>query len=304
MSFDLFFCWPKTERVNSDDVKRWAETIEYFKKNETQLWYANPDTGVYFSIDFATESAESHDDAPHTPDGYFDSGLSFSLNYNRPRYFALEAMPIVAHLAARFGLSVVDPQADWDEPLRARVADTEALVSSWMDHNERATQALIRDPDFSNPLHMTEADSLYLWRYSKAKQDLKRASGEEMFVPTLVPIRKKGSTQVGAAFTYTQGIPTIVPESEWVILVRKKKGFSLRKRAQEVNVISARTFVELLTDYIKPYEWPEFRVRMIAPESAQKVGEISRNIDRTLPRSEFDVVERDAFVDIPLPTSG
>jgi hypothetical protein len=96
----------------------------------------------------------------------------------------------------------------------------------------------------------------------------------------------------------------IVPESDCVILVREKKGFSLKKRAQEVNVISTRTFVELLTDYIKPYEWPEFRVRMIAPESAQKAGEISNHIDRTLPRSEFDVVGRDGFVDIQLPTSG
>jgi hypothetical protein len=42
---------------------------------------------------------------------------------------------------------------------------------------------------------------------------------------------------------------------------------------------------------------------MIAPESAQKVGEITSNIDRTLPQSEFDVVERDAFVDIQLPAS-
>lgn len=168
MSFDLFFCSPKNEKVNFDDVERWAESIEYFKRNETQLWYANPDTGVYFSIDFASDDAESPDDAPLIPDGYFDSGLSFNLNYNRPRYFAFEAMPIVANLATRFGLGVVDPQADLDEPPLTRVADTDALVSSWTTHNESATLALIRDPDFSNPLHMVPADSLYLWRYSKA----------------------------------------------------------------------------------------------------------------------------------------
>src|SRR5262249_16806767 len=155
-----------------------------------------------------------------------------------------------------------------------------------------------RDPDFSNPLHMTAQDSLYLWRYSKAKQDLEKACGEDIFVPNLVPIQRKGSTHIGAAFTYTQGIPMIVPESECVILVTKKRGFSLRKKAQEVNVISAQTFVELLADCIRPYHWPELHVRIIALESAQKAAEITSKIDRTLPRSEFDVIERDAFVDI------
>jgi len=302
MSFDIFFCWPKNERVNFDDVKRWAEAIECFKQNGTQLWYANPDTGVYFSIDFAG-TPESPDDAPLIPDGYFDSGLSFNLNYNRPQYFALEAMPIVAHLATRFGLSLIDPQKDWDAPPVTRVADAEVLVSSWINHNERATHALMQDPDFSNPLHMTAQDSVYLWRYTKAKPDLERACGEDMFVPRLVPIQRKGSRQVGAAFTYTQGIPMIVPESEWVILVRKNRRFSLKKKAQEITVINARTFAELLAGCIRPYDWPELNVQMITPESAQKAAEITSKIDRTLPRSEFDVIEKDAFVDIQLPAS-
>jgi hypothetical protein len=185
MSF--FFCWAKNERVNFDHVEAWAKAIEYFTRRETQLWYANPKTGVYFSVDFAADTAESPDDAPLMPDGYFDSGLSFNLNYNRPRYFAFEAMPIVTQLVTRLDLSIVDPQADWDDSPLARVVDSEALVRSWIDHNESATLALIRDRDFSNPLHMAAADSLYLWRDSKAREDLQRACGEEIFVPQLVP---------------------------------------------------------------------------------------------------------------------
>jgi hypothetical protein len=83
MSFDLYFCCTKNERVTFDEVKKWAEAIEHFKRNETQLWYANPNTGVYFSIDFASGAAESPDDAPLIPDGSFESGLSFNLNPRR-----------------------------------------------------------------------------------------------------------------------------------------------------------------------------------------------------------------------------
>jgi len=302
MSFNLFFCWPKNQRVNFDDVKLWSEEMDGFTRNETQLSYSNPNTGVYFSIDFSGDAAESWDDAPLIPDGYFDCGLSFNLNYNRPRYFAFEAMPIVARFASRFELSVVDPQADWDAPPLPRVADSEALVASWISHNERAALTLIRDADFSKPLYMAASESLYLWQYGRAKEDLERACGEDVFVPQLVPMRKKGLAHVGAVFTYTQGIPMLVPESEWVILVRKKKGFSIRKRTDEISVISGRTFVELLADFISPYEWQEPRMRIIAPESAEKAGNLVNKIEHTLPRSEFDVVERDAFVDIQLPT--
>jgi hypothetical protein len=302
MSFDLFFCWLKNERMNFDDVSVWAKGIDCFTRNDAQLWYSNPKTGVYFSFDFAAEAPESPDDAPLMPTGHFDSGLSFNLNYNRPRYFAFEAMPIVAQLASRFDLSVVDPQATGDEPELMRVVDSEALVRSWLNHNERATLTLIQDADFSSPIRMSAADSVYLWRYSKAKEDLERACGEEIFVPSLVPVRRQRSTHVGTAFTYTQGIPLIVPDSEWVILVRKKKGFSFKKREQEVQVISGQTFVELLADYIKPYVWPDPRVRIIGPESAEEAGRIAGNIERTLQRSDFDVVERDAFVDIQIPT--
>ena len=49
MSFDLYFCWRKRERINFEEVKAWSEGIEYFKRNDAQLWYSNPKTGVYFN---------------------------------------------------------------------------------------------------------------------------------------------------------------------------------------------------------------------------------------------------------------
>lgn len=64
---------------------------------------ANPDT--------VFDPAESPDDAPLIPDGYFDLHLSFNLSYNRPRVLPLEAIPIVTDLTTRFGLSALDLQA-------------------------------------------------------------------------------------------------------------------------------------------------------------------------------------------------
>jgi hypothetical protein len=51
MSFDLYFCWRKPERINFEEVTAWSEGVECFKRSDAQLWYSNPKTGVYFSFD-------------------------------------------------------------------------------------------------------------------------------------------------------------------------------------------------------------------------------------------------------------
>jgi len=52
MSFDLFFCWDRQERINFEAVCSWSDALAYFERNDNQLWYRNEDTGVYFSLDF------------------------------------------------------------------------------------------------------------------------------------------------------------------------------------------------------------------------------------------------------------
>ena len=110
MSFDLFFCWDRQERINFEAVCSWSDALAYFERNDNQLWYRNEDTGVYFSLDFeGKQPAEG--EGPEIPEGYFDTGLSFNLNFNRPSYFGYEAMPFVENLSKRFGLFAFDPQA-------------------------------------------------------------------------------------------------------------------------------------------------------------------------------------------------
>ena len=299
MSFDLYFCWRKDERINFEEVKAWAIGCGNFKLADAQLWYENPKTGVYFSFNFETPG--SPEDSPRIPGGYFDSGLSFNLNYNRPSYFGLEALPIVETLAARFALSVFDPQAVGDEPEILTDVRSESLVQSWLKHNGWATLALATNEKSSKLLRMAPSASLYLWKFRQAKDALQEKCGDGIFVPSLVPVRKKGSTSVGRAFTYTQGLPMIVPESEWVLIVRRKKGFFVDKKEQDVAVISAGTFRGLLVDYIKPFQWPDPRVEIVGPESAKKVGKLIHSVDHAIARSEFEIIGADGFVDVEMP---
>lgn len=300
MSFDLYFCSPKGERVDFDAVAAWSKERGPFVRNAAQLWYSNEDTGVYFSLDFEPDEQATPEDA-RVPEGLFDSGLSFNLNFNRPSFFGFEAMPYVEELSKRFNLQVIDAQ-QWEEPVVATEAESKSLISSWLDHNRRGILALMeQDPSFANPLHMPLEHSLYLWRFRMAKKKLKLICGEELYVPHLTPVHQKDSKVVSRAFTCTQGVPTMVPESEWVFIVRGKKGFFKPREKPEVGVISRETFNELLDGYIEPFQFSETPVRVIRPDSVKKVGNLLKSLERMLERSEFEVVGADSFIDIELP---
>lgn len=299
MSFDLHFCSPQAGRIDFESVAAWAEQRGPFIRNPHQLWYRNEDTGVYFSIDFEPEEPKTPDDSP-IPAGYFDSGLSFNLNFNRPSFFGYEAMPFVAELAGRFGLWVFNPQSDQTEI--AREVETSRLIESWLDHNQRAISTLMQEePSFSDPFHMPVERSIQLWRFDRAKEKLKQICGEEIFVPRLVPIHRKGSKSVGRAFTCTESVPTVVPESEWVFVVPAKNGLFRPKKKSEVGVISSETFQELLRQQIEPFDFPDTRLQVIRPQSVRKVGRLLASLDRMLNRAEFEILSKDSFVDIELP---
>jgi hypothetical protein len=299
MSFDLHFCWRQASKIDFQDVRAWAARIEGFDARDAQLWYSNPSTGVYFSFDFEAQSPESPDDGPFIPSGYFNSGLSFNLNYNRPSYFAFEAMPVVADVTSRFGLSVLNPQAG--EAESPSPADCESLVRSWVQHNQRAVRAMMEQPNAAAPLTMPLAASTYLWRYAKSQKDFQRVCGDSVFVPSLIPVHKKDETLAARAIVYTHDLPTIIPECEWVFFAKLASGlFRLKKKPPEISIISADTFRELISAFVRPYDCQDFGLQIIAPEFAEKAGRAIRSVDRALPQSEFKMIAKDAFVDVDL----
>jgi hypothetical protein len=298
MSFDLYFCWQKSEKVDFNAVSAWAIQRGNFKREHDQLWYENPNTGVYFSFDFESEKSLPSENSL-IPNGYFDSGLAFNLNFNRPSFFGYEAMPFIEELSSHFGLSALDNQADAG-PTLVTEALARTLLDSWLRHNKWAIQTLLENPAFSNPLRMPIASSLYLWRYGMARDDLQRECGEGIFVPTIVPVHRKGANLMGRGFTST-GVPTIVPSSEWVFVVSPdKKGIFRSPAKQELRAISMETFREVVGDCLQPFDWPELDLGIIRAESLAKATQHLQKIEHALDRSELEVTRTDAFVDVLL----
>ncbi len=296
MSFDLFFCSRKKERVDFTSVPDWCVRLDNFTRKNQQVWYSNPDTGVYFSFDFCSDGSFEGDESP-IPAGWFDTGRAFNLNFLRPSFFGHEAMPIVEQLCARFGLSIFDNQED---TLLTNPTGND-LLNSWLKHNRIAIQVFSKVPDSRPPLHMSPSTSIYLWSYLKQKKALESVfDAGDVFVPTLVPARKKDRHEVATAVVITQGVPTIVPQSNWVIVVRGKRGFFKSSKQSEVGVISRVTFEELFGQHCTKFEW-EPPVRLISPEHALLIAKKFHGVDFSFTRDDFEIVGLDGFVDVDLP---
>lgn len=289
MSFDLLFCSPKDVRVDFDAISRWSDSIGHFTKNPNQLWYENTDTGVYFAFDFYLDPAAE----PLTEDipaGYFPAGLSFNINYNRPSFFGHEAMSIVERLASDFNLSILDLQ---DTPQLHVAADRQRLLQSWLTNNASAIRAMV-EQGMDPPLHLELQKSMYRWRYLAKKSALQT---DDIFAPGVAVVRHADSRELALAFVCTEGVPTLVPKTDWVFLVRHRKRL-FRSKTAETLVVSAGEFRDLTALHLRVFESDELDLQMIPPESADRVAKLIAKHESSLNREEFEVLAPDGFVDV------
>jgi hypothetical protein len=297
MSFDLFFCWHKKEPVNWDSVADWSQKHLHFQRNDSQLFYSNEDTGVYFSLDFEVKDAEEE----IVRSDYVDSGLSFNLNFARPSFFAYEAMPIIVDLCRHFGLAIYDPQASDPECVNQNPA-VEELTESWRSSNRNAVSAL-HELNAESPFRMPAAVSDYLWNYCRTKKDLQTRLGDDIFVPGLFPFGKSGRHDIGTMIVCTSDIPMIVPNSQWVVVRRPKKRLFGLKEDMKTGIVSARVFESALGDAIVPYQHWEPSVRVINPESAAVAAKRLESIQDMIPAKEFVRIAPDKFIDTEIEMS-
>jgi hypothetical protein len=301
MSFDLFFRWQRQERIDFGAVLSWAKGLVCFEPKESQLWYRNEDTGVYFSLDFEGQPAEDGE-GPEIPQGYSDTGLSFNLNFNRPSYFGHEAMPIVNDLAAKFDLFVVDPQARDPDHLLVRDVKSKDLLESWLENNRNAILMMLEHAGLATPIEMTLPESLYRWNYAKNKKNFGIKCGKDIFVPTLSPVRRTASNRAEPAFVCAQGVPCLVPTSDWVFIVRERKAHFWSGKETEVGVVSARQFRDLVAGKVEAFD-SDLSLNLLPPKLTTDIGRLLQTCEFEFPGEEFEVLAPDGFVDIEVGTN-
>ena len=275
MSFDLY--------LRKDNLQLTA-ILDHLDKNsefqrqelpEVDSGYAliNQATGVYCYFRM---------DEPRNEDSHVQS-LCFSLNYNRPTFFALETMPLVENLCQQFKLAVEDPQEDF-----MGAASLQELINSWRIHNERAVKALKTQGVALNYIPENKANEW--WAYARMREKIAAALGDSVFVPEVF-ILKRPAEEPFRMIVWPEGNRQILPQADvvWIDRSDDDRGF-----------VSGVRFFELVAPYTSEYRIGTESYRLLDPVWHTEVISLTRTLELMPITSQHEQIAPDGFHDVVL----
>ena len=222
MSYDLrFLVRADRSPPGPDAIREHFRSRRWYEDQGSQLWYANEDTGVYFSFDVgAAEEREPDPDDPaeSIDDGLVPADLSFNINYFRPHVFGLEAAEELAALAARFSLLVDDPQVGG---MGRGAFTSEGFLAGWNAGNRAGHRALLasgHEGHAPGAHHSLPAATLErIWRWNHDRERFQEALGN-VFVPRISFLQRDDRLQTFVV--WGDAIPVALPDVDLLVLVR------------------------------------------------------------------------------------
>ena len=207
MSYDLFF---RGDPLPSVEALRayFAERPNYDVR-ETQAWYENQTTGVYFSFGYDTSE-----------DGL---SIAFNMNYNRPSFFGLEAEPEVGSFIAAFNLGIDDPQS---EGMDAGPYSSEGFLRGWNAGNRFGVSVMKTHGGAAATL--PESTNTGIWRWNQMRESYLDFLGSLEMLPTFVPTimlltSEDEPTAVIRAAVWGDAMAFMLPEVDRIIVPREDK---------------------------------------------------------------------------------
>lgn len=295
MGFELRFLTKDRRFIDPRELVLWNQQSPYLSARSLpgglQMVYENPETDVHFSVDYLPD--EPCDDAFEIPEGYFDSGLGFSLYYGRPTYFTYEAMPFLVDLARSFELWLFNPQA----ATLASAAKADELIVSWSECNRQAVRAMAAKGLIDSFYYLPKEKADRLWSYRLSKDRREAALDGKVYFPQIFLFAPKGERQCAAAITWN-GAAMAFPEVDYVVLVRREKSlFGFGAPAETIEYVPASSVRNIIGAVLTPLGESD-DLAILRPDAAkQKARRLAAMAGKPFANA-FTRVPYDAFVDV------
>src|SRR5215217_2449630 len=277
MSFDLYV---RGDSLPFDSILKYLDQHLAFQRQDFSdggYAFVNPDTGVYCYFRVAERD---HSNV---------KSLCFSLNYNRPTFFALETMPLVESLCQQFHLLVEDPQEEFVGP-----ASLQSLIDSWKIHNQRAVKALKAQGMALN--YIPESKANEWWAYTRVREQMAKTLGDSVFVPELF-ILKRAAEEPFRMIVWPEGNRQILPVFEVVCIDRSdSEGSSEAER----GFVDGERFLDLVAPYTTEYRVGNESFRLLDPVSFPEVIAKTRKLELKPINAEYEGIAPDGFHNVVL----
>lgn len=281
MTFDLYL---RGKEIPLDAIFNHIDENADFQRqkipNENSGYsFLNPVTGVYWYL--RIEERGKNDLNVKL--------LSFSLNYNRATFFALETLPLVENLCRHFDLLVEDPQED-----SVGQASFEELLKSWRLHNKRAVQALQAD---GIALHyMLESKATEWWAFMRERSRIAAHFQDRVFIPQVFLLKRPS----GAPFrmiVWDHGNCQLLAPADLVWIDRSK--ISSHEGKTEQGFVPFERFHELVAPYTTEYHTGTHSYRLLDPAKHPEVISLVGEWELA-PTLKHEQVFTDGFHDVEM----
>ena len=261
-----------------------------------QWWYENPDTGVYFSVEYGPPAAvgaqEADADDPAAFHGYVPTGIALNINLARPHFFGLEAIPLVVDLADSLGCAVRDPQGS----ARPQATSVDALLSTWNHGNDAGAQVVLEQ----SPAHprWSRALSKQWWEYQHGKHAYEDDLTEDVFVPTLLLVTLPDEATVHSVVVWPDEIPFVFPPCD--LLVASYDVRRLLRKKREERLFRASDVRRALAGRLEPLAAGGALFEHLSLDNCRGAAGLLQNLD---PLGSADLLQdrgvgSDGFVDV------
>lgn len=295
MSYDLYFYKHKDNNLTEKECAGYLTANLPFTNTEhpKQWHYENPETGVYFIIDWNESNTEAEeimlfDSFPE----FVNLNFNLSVNFFRPDYFGVEIFPVIEKLIADLDLYVLNPQDEVNADNPAKFSSG-YFLEQWIRHNKRVSAEKFEELGFN---YMPAEKSDYIWNYLFHKAELEGNIKEDIFVPGYFILKCKGTGQLYTACVWPNHIPLILPPVDFVVIQKMYR--KLFKEVEESGIVKRESMDHIVRTYFDDFEFKVPGLKILTQANADKLAKEFNNLKIERKISEFESVDKDRFVNV------
>jgi hypothetical protein len=290
MSFDLYFYKTKDNPVTEKDVVTYlSNNLSFNNSDYARQWdYENPETGVYFLIDWNDPDEEDEDF-----DGFTNLNFSFSLNFFRPAFFGMESFPIIEKFVNDLDLFIFDPQDFNERVIPTKLAEG-YLENEWIEHNNLVTLEQFEKLNFK---YMPIEKSNYLWHVQFNREKLQNSLTEDLFVAGILVLESDTDGLLYTFCVWPTHIPIILPKVDYVIIKKKYKKFF--NNIEESGLVAYDKIMAELGDSFEKFDHEVPDLKVLRQNNADKISKQFNKLKIERPAVDFGkMIALDKFVNV------
>ena len=190
--------------------------------------------------------------------GFTETPLRFTLEFNKPLFFAREIMQVVVKLSVEFEFYIFDMQNnDSKEPT---ILKTSQLIESWEKSNKESS-----DKQQLSYLKRGFADDW--WDYMYKLDEYQKIASESMYVPEMFILKHKKTGEFYNAVTWADFMPVALPICDKVAIIQTQGLYKIKLK--DLGIYDYSELLLAFDAYFSDLELFDRRFKVLSIEDSE-----------------------------------